>query len=184
MRKCGRDEEGHLVYAYRLTIAARFLAQSIILFPCCLLLVSLGFVAYIVLRNYVSGAVDWRVAVIMIGLLGVGLFIANLCLAELPISFKVYDVEGRLKVKRGKERFYVTEILDDYAVRMRTKFNKQSIAGLMCYCLKIKTNRGVRIMSFLSVAEKTKFKSILINYDAATVGYGSMLEGVRRICGE
>lgn len=169
MRKCGREEENHLVYAYRLTIAARFLAQSIILFPCCLLLLSLGFVAYIVLRNYVSGAVDWRVAVIMIGLLGVGLFIAKLCLAELPIAFYVYDDEGRLKVKRGKEQFYVTEVLDDYAVRMRTKFNKQSIAGLTCYCLKIKTNKGIRIMSFLSVAEKTKFKSILVKHGGTNV---------------
>lgn len=165
MGKCERDKEDHLVYVYRLTIAARFLIQSIILFPCCLLLLSLGFVAYIVLRNYISGAVDLRIAVIMIGLLGFGLFIAKLCLAKLPISFKVYDVEGRLKVKKGKEQFYVMEVLDDYAVRMRTKYNKQPIAGLTCYCLKIKTNKGIRIMSFLSAAEKTKFKSILIKYD-------------------
>lgn len=167
MRKCGRDEQDHPVYAYRLTIAARFLAQSIILFPCSLLLLSFGFVAYVALRNYISGAVDWRGAATIIGMLGVGLFMARHYLAELPMSFKVYDVEGRLKVIRGKDQFYVTEVLDDYAVRARTKFNKQFIAGLTCYCLKIKTNKGVRILSFLSAVEKTKFKSILVKYNGA-----------------
>ncbi len=139
-------------------------AQLAVQFPAYLLLLWMAFIAYLLVRNFANGAVDWKVAVVIVLLLGVGCLIARLGLMDLPKPFEAYDREGVLYVKRGKELFRVVGIHEEYSVQMKAKFNKVPILRLMCHCLKLDTSKGKRIISFLSEAEQRKFKALVRQY--------------------
>ena len=152
------------IYTYGLSRLERAIAQLAVQLPAYLFLLWMAFIAYLLVRNFINGAVDWKVAVVIALLLGVGCLIARLGLMDLPKPFEAYDREGVLYVKRGKELFRVMGIHEEYSVQMKTKFNKAPILRLTCHCLKLDTSKGKRIVSFLSEAEQRKFRQLVRQY--------------------
>ena len=152
------------IYTYGLSWFERALAQLAVQLPIYLFLLWMAFIACLLIRNFINGAVDWKVAVVIAFLLGVGCLIARLGLMDLPKPFEAYDREGLLYVRRGKELFRVMGIHEEYSVQMKAKFNKVPILRLMCHCLKLDTSKGKRIVSFLSEAEQRKFRQLVRQY--------------------
>ena len=154
----------HPIYIYGHSRFERWIVQLTVQLPAYILLLWMAFIAYILARNFAKGMVDWKVAAVIAVLIGIGCFIARLGLVDLPKPFEAYDREGALYVKRGKELLCVVGICDEYSVLMKTAFNKVPLLRLTCYCLKLDTSKGRRIVSFLSEGERHKFKLLVSRY--------------------
>jgi hypothetical protein len=165
----------HPIYIYGHSRFERWIVQLTVQLPAYILLLWMAFIAYILARNFAKGMVDWKVAAVIAVLIGIGCFIARLGLVDLPKPFEAYDREGALYVKRGKELFCVVGICDEYSVLMKTAFNKVPLLRLTCYCLKLDTSKGRRIVSFLSEGERHKFKLLVSRYVVRDSGEKSLL---------